>query len=136
MNYFPSKFLTASLLIVGALITEPALSAESVGCELNESLYTFSADGQYHLESKKVISRKTSKHHDTVVTLTDLVPPVSYSVSFTPGRKIEGRLSLNIIQPGQSQFGTVDDGDTLHLWIEEDFEDRATVYTLDCQFEP
>ncbi|MBL7686922.1 MAG: hypothetical protein JNJ49_02735 [Bdellovibrionaceae bacterium] len=133
MNFFPIKSQILAVVATVMLLGPTAMAADIASCELNESTYTFDSDGQYQLETRKVISKQSSPNNGTAVTLSDAIYPIYYSVSFTPAGKIEGRLWMRINQPGPSHYGAVNADDTLHLWLEEASNTSATVYTLDCQ---
>ena len=134
MNFFRTKLQTLAGIAATMLLGSIATASDLASCELVESTYSFSANGQYQLEARQVISRQSSPNNDTVVTLSDATYPVYYSVTFTPEGKIEGRLWMRVDQPGPSHYGAVNADATLHLWLEESSNTGATVYTLACQF--
>lgn len=133
MNFFPIKYQILAGIAAMMLLGPIAMASDMASCELNESTYSFDANGRYQLETRNVISKRSSPNDGTVVTVSDAVYPVYYSVTFTPERKIEGRLWMRVDQPGPSHYGAVNADATLHLWLEESSNTGATVYTLACQ---
>lgn len=134
MNFFPTKYQFLAGFAAMMLLGPIAMASEIANCELVESTYTFGSNGQYQLQTRKVISKQSSPSDGTVVTLSDAVNPVYYSVNFRPEGKIEGRLWMRIDQPGPSHYGAVNSDAALQLWLEESSDTSATVYTLACQY--
>ncbi len=134
MNFFPTKYQFLAGFATMMLLGPIAMASDIASCELHESTYSFDSNGQYQLETRKVISKQSSPSDGTVVTLSDAVYPVYYSVSFRPEGKIEGRLWMRVDQPGPSHYGAVNSDATLQLWLEESSNTSATVYTLACQY--